>query len=450
MNEVKLEYDGPQMDNFNPAEKAAESRPTSYRPTYQGQPGQLVEKNSHFELDLGHPNTEAISFSQYLVERESTEDKSGFDSKQFLAGILCLILAFLGVVHFTGESDDIVENLDSFVISLLGEEPQQIVANPVKNVRKTDQMIEEPKESISDQEKSPNKIIYNDDMFANPYWYLPNKLKPHPAPMINGVSGSDEQSFLDRINHDYVYQAYRAVKNLRKSRFLGTETILYEAVNHRKYWTRMEAVIALAEFGFEVSKETVAGVFEGVRPSLIKNYMKRLGVKTSPGELYILKQAIKLVDASGRLQVLKLLSRIHFRDSKLYLVAAIYDPSPIIQQWLESELEFHDVSGEEVKRYRETVAISYRDGKDLMENESEAVAISDVLEGEPPEDKNHFEYFVEEAKEVFSFDEETSDDDEGFIDEELELGPEDDGFDDIRGYMVEEGDVEEVEDVGKE
>ena len=287
-----------------------------------------------------------------------------YSGRQKGMGALTLFLLLLGLcalaIQFTGTSDDFFENLDTFVNSF-GDDferlpPAAVAAKrAVKNVgKKVSEKVEELVDKIPIKE-----ALYNDDMFANPYWYLPNPLGKDPKPMQRPMSAAEKSRFLADLNHQYVYQAYKAMRQLRLLRLKGSETVFAQGLKHHKFWVRMEALIGLAEMGIPVSKETVGGVFEGARSSLIKNHFYRMKKDPSPGEKYIMLQSIKLVNGAGRLRILKNLSEHGFKDSKLYLAAATLDPENSIQRWLAGELRRRSLSDRFIETYKKTIADSY-------------------------------------------------------------------------------------------
>ena len=299
--------------------------------------------------------------------------------RKLVAPVVLAVLVF-GVlaIHLLGDSDDLLENIDGFVGDLLpSEEYSGISIKPsrtVEEVPSTEQsstVVLAPPPVDNDQVGSKDEEI-----FRNPYWYLPNPLGNHPKPLQGEMGGVAEESYRDGLAHEYVYQSYKAIRDIRKQRLRGAQVILYEGLQHRKFWTRMESLIALAEYGFEVEIATIESVFVGVRPSLIKNYLKRNFGLASPGSLYIAKQAIRLVDDHARLIILRSLSRKNWQGHKLYLAAATYDPSPRIQKWLVKELEKHPLDGVSLASYESAVREGYQDNPNSIDAEPNSSSLS--------------------------------------------------------------------------
>ena len=381
------------------------------------------------ELDLGDFLGRPDEASD--VSEISGDDSKTIDGKKVGLGLLGVLLAFIAVVDYTGDGEGVMENLDQFFGGFLSDEgdeweQESIVPAPrkKKNIAKKRVPAVDP---LAQRDANPDYEL-KEEMFENPYWYVPNDLKPHPTPLNGRMSGTDEELYRNGIGHEYVYQAFKTVQTIRKARLKGAEIVLYDAISHKRFWTKMEALITLAEYGFEVNIDTVESVIDGVRTSLIKNYFKRYLKKASPGALYVLKQCVRIVEGPARLMVLKVLSRRRWSNHRDYLAAATLDPSPMIQHWLQTELEEYPLSGMDLKNYRDRVAQEYYDTE---KEKSEAGEVVEVLDTSDISDVENVEFFDESAVEVEEVEENF---DEGEEEEEENF---DDGFEDIGGFEVE-------------
>ncbi len=173
---------------------------------------------------------------------------------------------------------------------------------------------------------------------GNPYWALPNRIAGQVVPLGRMWSADEEEGYRQALTSRYVYQRFKAVQDIRQGRLRGSEAILYDALAEKKFWTRMEAVIGLAEFGIPVDLSMVEKALGNARSSLVANYFRRFSVEASPGALYILRQAIRLVDERARLSALRSLAQHEDPFRELYLAAALQDPSRRVKQWTENEL----------------------------------------------------------------------------------------------------------------
>ena len=303
-------------------------------------------------LDLDELKSEVPGDNALLEQvSEVTGRQTTFDRellKNALVGILLFIGVSLAGLQLMGPTDDFIENFDLLISSFLD--------NPETSTKVVKTRTPPPVVDVADEIKS--KVDLN-DVYTNPYWYIPVTRVPVSDYFNGEMSGVDEEQFRNGLSHEYVYHSYKAMKDLRILRRKGAESVLYDGLLHRKFWTRMEALIGLADYGAKVDLSTVADVLEGVRPSLVKNYFKRMYVKPSKGALLICKQAIRLVGDSARLVILKVFAKQHWRGHKYYLAAATLDPSPKIQKWVINHLESYPLSREELDGYHEAVKRKY-------------------------------------------------------------------------------------------
>lgn len=405
---------------------------------------------NHYEIDFTDP--------QGPMAEMATPKKKQLPS--WLSGVLVLVplVMVIFLIHFTGESDDPLENVGSAVeeiFSMLGlveEDPygfDQSFQEPAPLPRAPKELQQEPAPEASAtaldssnplEEPAPlpqNELLeVEEEIFANPYWYISNPLLPHSAPMGSPMGGKDEERYRAGLDHEYVYQAYRSVRMMRFERKKGAESVLFDAVAHRKFWVRMEALVALAEFGFELDLETIEQALQGVRPYLVSYYFKRYLKNPSSGGLYVLKQAIRLADAPGRLMVLKVLSRRHWRGHEHYLAAATLDTSPMIQKWLQDELEYHPLSGRVLASYKREARENYQKAFIAVEEQPQVIDVTSQEDTLP----NVVEFFGQE-----NFKEEPAIEDLGAPIEELEEPSYDDGFSEINGVVIDEQELLETQ-----
>lgn len=173
---------------------------------------------------------------------------------------------------------------------------------------------------------------------GNPYWILPNQLRGAEPKLVRAWGADEEDAWRRMLASGYSYQHYKAVEDIRIRKLRGSEVLLFEALNSPKFWTRMAALIGIAEFGYPVDMATVDRVLQGVRSDLVANYFKRFRLRPSGAESFILRHAVKLVGERARLHILQSLARSPDDLSKLYLVGAIYDQGEKIQPWIHSAI----------------------------------------------------------------------------------------------------------------
>jgi hypothetical protein len=168
---------------------------------------------------------------------------------------------------------------------------------------------------------------------TNPYWELPNRIVGNQEPAGRIWSSDEEIAFRAGLNHVFTYQQHKAVMDVRKLKLRGSDAILWEALQNRKFWTRIWAAIGLAEFNNEVSIETLEGVIEKARSELIATFLERLQHKPNPGQVFIARQLVKILDERGRISALKVIHKSNDKLKDLYLTAATVDPGKKVQRW---------------------------------------------------------------------------------------------------------------------
>jgi len=179
----------------------------------------------------------------------------------------------------------------------------------------------------------------------NPYWALPNPLENIPGPdNATMLTPSQEERWRQGLAHPFVWQRYKTVMDMRAARMKGSQFLLNDALAQPKFWTRMEALLALAELGETVDIDTVEAGLGSTRRPLIQNYFRRFRKEITGGELYIMRQAIRIVDAGTRKVILENLIGRRDPINDLYLVAATFDPNAKINGWINQELSTQPLS----------------------------------------------------------------------------------------------------------
>ncbi|WP_141731909.1 hypothetical protein [Oligoflexus tunisiensis] len=190
----------------------------------------------------------------------------------------------------------------------------------------------------------------------NPYWALPNPLENTTGPEGGILNPAQEERWRQGLAHPFVWQRYKTVIDMRKARLKGSQNLLNDALAQPKFWTRMEALIALAESGVAVDIDTVEAGIGSTRRSLIQNYFRRFRRAATGGEIYIMRQAIRIMDAGTRRVILESLIRRRDPINDLYLVAATYDPNIKVNGWINQELAGRPLSEAARVRFQQVAA----------------------------------------------------------------------------------------------
>lgn len=180
---------------------------------------------------------------------------------------------------------------------------------------------------------------------GNPYWALPNKIvgiKPRLGRVWNAL---EEEAWRAGLLHRYPYQRYKTVQDVRQRRLQGSDVVLWDAMQDKKFWTRMFAAVGLAEFNIEVSMQSLEGALAGGRSELVADFFERFTNRPNAGQAFVLRQAVRVLDERGRFMALRGIARANDGLRDLYLVAATQDPSARIQRWAESALYQRRIEG---------------------------------------------------------------------------------------------------------
>jgi hypothetical protein len=170
------------------------------------------------------------------------------------------------------------------------------------------------------------------DIRINPYWSLANILPTH-AQSWQPLTPMEELSWKAGMGHKYFYQRVQTVQNIRLAHKTGTESILRSGIVKGKVWLNMSILFAVAEQGVTVSIEDIEQLLLHAPVDVTARFLRRFKQSATEGELFVLRQMIKVAPAQVRAEILQVLWA-HSTDilSPLYIVAAQYDPDPYLAE----------------------------------------------------------------------------------------------------------------------
>lgn len=290
----------------------------------------------------------------------------------FLAGaLICLIGATL---YFTS-----VEDFDSEPVDL--ESP--VSESPVSESAAIEPSRETPMEAAPPPSKVSAAVTETVpaasppvDPLINPYWSMPNPLEGGFAG-VESLSQSQEERWRFSLTHPFPYQRFKTVQEIRRAQLRGSEFILTDVLSQPKFWTRMEALFAMAEMGLEVDVDTVEGAIGNTRRSLVQNYFRRFRKKANDAEIYIMRQAVRVVDAPARIVILSNLALRRDPTNDLYLIAASYDPNAKVKEWAAGILGKSPAAPELSERFNSIVA------GENMPSETPQTRVETEMQGDP-------------------------------------------------------------------
>ena len=216
---------------------------------------------------------------------------------------------------------------------------------------------------------------------ANPYWDLPNQVI-RKKPGSNRISFEERRVLESGINHEFFYQRFKTVEEIRGLGLAGASFILRQALAEKKFWIRMYAVMGLAEFGEPVDVDMVDLAIGDARPDLVANFFKRFRAQRSEGELYVMREALKVVDASARRVILEVLDQTDDNLRGLYLVAGTYDPGAGIREYARYALTRKNINPAVRKQFQNIVLGQTGDGNltETVDSPEDPVASVPVLQ----------------------------------------------------------------------
>lgn len=179
---------------------------------------------------------------------------------------------------------------------------------------------------------------------GNPYWALPNKLLGNPVSLNRPWSPDEEETWRAGLAHKYPYQHWKTVMEIRERKLKGSDSVLWDAMQDRKFWVRMYAAVGLAEMNVELSLQSIEAAIGKERSELVADFFERIIQKPGAGHAYVLRQVIRLLDAKGRLVVLQGIANRKDELRELYLAAATQDPSKQVKRWVTKYLALRPIN----------------------------------------------------------------------------------------------------------
>jgi hypothetical protein len=209
------------------------------------------------------------------------------------------------------------------------------------------------------QELGENEIDWKD----NPYWNLPNHFSESIDKPLETWTVEQEEAWRENLDSKFIWQKYKVLDEIKDARLAGSEVLLWDLTREKKLWLRLKALMALADFGEKVSIKDVLDAVENARPSTIANFVKRFRKDSSVGELFVLRQMVRIMDTRGRYEILRVLKDQSDKYSDLYLTAGSLDPDEKVSRWAERKIS----SIEEKDLERLTLVVQ---GKAAFEDET--------------------------------------------------------------------------------
>jgi hypothetical protein len=257
-----------------------------------------------------------------------------------LYAVLVVLLAVVGygAYEYFVEGESPIDQLMGLIHGLFGDdETPQEAPPPPANKEKAPEPAAKPQPAGKRFKVVP----------GNPYWALPNRRLGPDASLGTVWTPEEEETLRAGLTHKYAYQRYKTVQDVRKARHAGSDVILWDALQDKKFWTRMWAVMGLAEVNVDVELKDLERALGTARSELVADYFERFVHKASPAHLYIMRQAVRVLDERGRLVVLRAIHRSRDQLRNVYMTAAALDPGKQVQAWVKQALTERPVPPDE-------------------------------------------------------------------------------------------------------
>lgn len=190
--------------------------------------------------------------------------------------------------------------------------------------------------SVGDQQSLAND--------GNIWNLIRNEMGGEVLPRGEPLSADQESSLKAGISHEFTYQRYKTVMELAELRAPASEELLRQALESRKFWIRMRALIALADLGDQITDDDVKQALGDAHSELRSRFFKRFEKGAcSVGCFYVARAALKHLDAPGRRQALRVITREASDVRDVFLVAATFDSHPNVRQTAEEWLSTQSI-----------------------------------------------------------------------------------------------------------
>lgn len=243
----------------------------------------------------------------------------------------------------------------------------QVLSNPVELLNVFDTPSEETEMTAGDDQSSPvpenvpptsttslekntGKAQAKEALASSPatdlsLWNdIKNELGSDLPARGSALTSDQEAMFKAGLSHEFNYQRYKTVLDLAAINAPGTEELLRQALESKKFWMRMRALIALADMGDPITDDDVRVALGDAHSELRARFFKRFEKSAcSVGCFFVARAAMKHLDAHGRQQALKVVSREASRVRDVFMAAATFDQHETVRKTAQDRLLMKDI-----------------------------------------------------------------------------------------------------------
>lgn len=267
------------------------------------------------EATLSPP--QMVTHDVHVVEQKASS--SGLT--KVVAVLILFVVSVNGYLWLeTGEMPNLMRILG------LGEESPEEGPAPTKKIA-----VKSQPTAVEQGLPAPAAVQTNNQV-TNIWDKIQNEIGTDLAERSVTLTVDEEASFRDRLGHQYNYQRYKAVVDLSSLHARGSEDLLREALESEKFWTRMRALIGIADLGEEVTGDDVKLALGNAHSELRARFFKRFeSSPCSPGCFFVARASLPYLDPLGRAQAIRVIAREASAVRELFLVAATYDQSDVVR-----------------------------------------------------------------------------------------------------------------------
>gem|GEM_PF-6949808 len=194
--------------------------------------------------------------------------------------------------------------------------------------------VAKPEVAVAETPAEPAEAMPDVPSAYGPYALLPNPLEGRRQASSRTWTAAEEEVWRAGLSHRFNYQRYKTVQDVTAMKLGGSEAILWDALEERKLWTRMRAAMGLADMGIVISTAVVEKALGNARADAVAGYFKRFARYATPGQIYVMREALKVAAPKGRIAILAALNQLEDKYRNIYFAAATQDAAPEVQAFV--------------------------------------------------------------------------------------------------------------------
>lgn len=358
---------------------ATRNRAVQYTPQYAagGEKSTPVAGGGFTTRDKGDKFQLSGSLTRFSQVLGGKSVAGGGNRTVVLAGVVgCLLIAgglytYLGDEYIDQLLGDIGVTADSF-----GELP--VPAGRAVLAPEAGKTKASPDAAVALSTVPSMETLAVEEVPGNPYWKLPNPL-PSISEGLPQISAQQSDGWRAGLNHPFVYQRHKATHEMRKAKVEGAVYILYDALAQKKFWTRMEAALGIAEYAVAIDTVSMRTAIGDARSDLVKNYFQRFRGDYTEASAHVMRQALRVVDAKARFVILANLAAHRSEVNDQYLMAAsLNDADEKVKSSIHAVLAKHPVPAAFQAAYKTSMAAEAVVIKKPLKKESGEIKVEKI------------------------------------------------------------------------